>query len=141
MTARVHDIRRPGASVAQTTMRLSLTLTPDETAPSRARTAVRALSLGLSPHVLRDVQLVVSELVTNAVQYGPRQGIRVELELRERDHVVGEIVDQGVDGVPQILRREEEAASIGLRLVDSLTMDWGVRAGSTHVWFEIRPGP
>lgn len=122
-------------------MRLSLTLTPDETAPSRARTAVRALSLGLSPHVLRDVQLVVSELVTNAVQYGPRQGIRVELELRERDHVVGEIVDQGVDGVPQILRSEEEAASIGLRLVDSLTMDWGVRAGSTHVWFEIQPGP
>ncbi len=119
-------------------MRLTLTLAPDATAPARARTSIRALSLGLSPHVLRDVQLVVSELVTNAVEHGPREGIRVELELRGRDHVRGEIVDQGADGAPEI-RETSPSDRLGLRLVDGLTSNWGVRAGSTHVWFEIHP--
>lgn len=119
-------------------MRLSLTLAPDATAPSRARTSIRALSLGLSPHVLCDLQLVVSELVTNAVQHGPREGIRVELELRERDQVRGEIVDRGVAGAPAILRAERDTDNLGLRVVDELTTSWGVHAGSTHVWFELR---
>jgi len=127
-------------------MRLSLTLAPDATAPSRARTSMRALSLGLSAHVLRDVQLVVSELVTNAVQHGPRQGIRVELELQGRDDVRGEIVDQGVAGAPAIRRADGDEENLGLRVVDELTTSWGARAGSTHVWFEIvrsprRPAP
>lgn len=120
-------------------MRLSLSLAPDDTAPSRARTAIRALSLGLSPPVLRDVQLVVSELVTNAVQHGPRQGIRVELELDGRDCVRGEIVDQGVAGVPAIELAERDPEHLGLRVVERLTTDWGARAGSTHVWFEMVP--
>lgn len=120
-------------------MRLSLTLAPDETAPSRARTAIRALSLGLSPHVLRDVQLVVSELVTNAVQHGSRQGIRVELELQGRDRVRGEIVDQGAAGAPEILHEDGNPGNLGLKVVDVLTTQWVVRAGCTHVWFEIAP--
>jgi len=122
-------------------MRLSLTLAPDATAPSRARTSIRALSLGLSPHALRDLQLVVSELVTNAVEHGPRQGIRVELELRGRDQVRGEIVDQGATGAPAILSAECDPENLGLRVVDELTESWGVRAGSTHVWFEMRKDP
>ncbi len=122
-------------------MRLSLTLAPDATAPSRARTSIRALSLGLSAHVLRDVQLVVSELVTNAVQHGPRQGIRVELELRGRDDIRGEIVDQGVAGAPAIRCSGGDRGNLGLRVVDELTTSWGARAGSTHVWFEIVLSP
>lgn len=120
-------------------MRLSLTLSPDLTAPARARTSIRALALGLSPHVLRDVQLVVSELVTNAVEHGPRESIRVELQLAGRDAVRGEIVDQGVDGVPAILKADRDPENLGLRVVDELTSDWGAYAGSTHVWFEMRP--
>ncbi|MCW3011211.1 MAG: ATP-binding protein [Solirubrobacterales bacterium] len=120
-------------------MRLSLTLAADATAPSRARTSIRALSLGLSPHTLRDVQLVVSELVTNAVEHGPRERIGVELELRGRDDVRGEIVDQGVDGAPRVERAEDDPTAIGLRVVEALTTRWGVHAGSTHVWFEMTP--
>jgi len=120
-------------------MRLTLTLAPDTTAPSRARTSIRALSLGLSPPVLRDLQFVVSELVTNAVQHGPREGVRVELELLGRDHVRGEIVDQGVDGAPAIERAGDDPESLGLRAVDALTTSWGADAGSTRVWFEILP--
>lgn len=122
-------------------MRLFLTLEPDETAPARARTSIRALSLGLSPDTLLDVQLVVSELVANAVQHGPRQGIRVELELHAPGHVTGEIVDQGAEGAPAIRRAEDDPENLGLRLVDELTTSWGARVGSTHVWFEMRDGP
>ena len=122
-----------------TAMRLSLTLAPDETAPSRARTSIRALSLGLSPHVLRDLQLVVSELVTNALVHGPRQGIRVELELRGRDDVRGEVVDEGAVGAPEDRAIDDDPASLGLRVVEGVTTSWGVHAGSTHVWFELRP--
>lgn len=118
-------------------MRLSLTLTADASAPARARVSLRALSLGLSPHVLRDVQLVVSELVANAVEYGPRQRVRVEVELAGRDHVRGEVVDQGATGVPAIRGAEDDPENLGLAVVDELTSDWGVHAGSTHVWFEL----
>lgn len=122
-------------------MRLSLTLAPDASAPSRARVSLRALALGLSPHVLRDVQLVVSELVANAVEHGPRQSVRVEVELSERgDLVRGEVIDQGATGVPAIRDANTSADSLGLAIVDELTTSWGVRSGSTHVWFELPRG-
>lgn len=120
-------------------MRLSLTLAPDERAPARARVSLRALSLGLSPHLLRDVQLVVSELVANAVEHGPRQSVRVEVEIDHHDHVRGQVVDQGTEGVPAIERAEDDPGSLGLSVVDELTTAWGVHHGSTHVWFELRP--
>lgn len=118
-------------------MRLSLTLAPDERAPARARVSLRALSLGLSPHTLRDVQLVVSELVANAVEHGPHESVRVEVELDRRDHVRGQVVDQGTEGVPAIRRADDDPGSPGLAVVDELTTSWGVRHGSTHVWFEV----
>lgn len=118
-------------------MRLSLTLAPDEQAPARARVSLRALSLGTSPHMLRDVQLVVSELVANAVEHGPRQSVRVEVELDQRGHLRGQVVDQGTVGVPAIERAEDDPGSLGLSVVDELTTSWGVHHGSTHVWFEL----
>ena len=121
-------------------MRLSLTLAPDASAPSRARVSLRALSLGLSPSLLRDVQLVVSELVANAVEYGPRQSVRVEVELVGPDHIRGEVVDQGAGGVPAIRAADADPEHLGLAVVDELTTAWGVRAGSTHVWFEFARG-
>jgi anti-sigma regulatory factor (Ser/Thr protein kinase) len=121
-------------------MRLCLTLAPDASAPARARVSLRALSLGLSPHVLRDVQLVVSELVANAVEHGPRESVRVEVELAGRDHVRGEVVDQGAAGAPAIRGADGDPENLGLTVVDELTTGWGVRSGSTHVWFELARG-
>lgn len=118
-------------------MRLCLTLAPDASAPSRARVSLRALGLGLPPHVLRDVQLVVSEFVANAVEHGPRESVRVEVELGTDDVVRGEVIDQGVAGVPAIRRDVDAPESLGLAVVDELTTAWGVRYGSTHVWFEL----
>ena len=120
-------------------MRLSLTLAPDERAPARARVSLRALSLGMAPHMLRDVQLVVSELVANAVEHGPRESVRVEIELERHGRLRGEVVDQGTEGVPAIRRADDHPESLGLAVVDELTSAWGVHHGSTHVWFEFEP--
>ena len=109
-------------------MRLSLTLPPDSSAPGRARTAVRAFSLGLSPGVLANAQLVLCELVTAAVQAGPAKDMRVQLELllggRLRGEVAGAAAPRGND-------------HLGLRVVQELTSAWGVDAGAARLWFEL----
>jgi anti-sigma regulatory factor (Ser/Thr protein kinase) len=110
----------------------------DPSAPARARRAVEAFGASLDPAVVPDVKLLVSELITNSVKYG-RDGV-VQLVLRSEDphHVHVEVVDQGVGFVPAARDRPKtEPGGWGLHMVEALTKRWGVREGSTHVWFEI----
>ena len=110
----------------------------DRTAPASARRAVEAFGAMLHPEVVPDVKLLVSELISNSVKYG-RDG-QVQLILRSEDprHVHAEVVDQGVGFVPTARDRPRtEPGGWGLHLVEALTERWGVREGSTHVWFEI----
>ena len=118
---------------------LELHLQPTKDAPARARAALRDLEL--PRRALDDLKLVVSELVTNAVRYGP--GDRpVQLRLAiDGDVVRGEVVDQGDGEEAKIEIREsspDEPGGRGLKLVDRLAERWGVHEGSTHVWFELR---
>jgi anti-sigma regulatory factor (Ser/Thr protein kinase) len=110
-------------------------------APSQARAALDVFERILAPAVLEDLQLVVSELVTNSVRYGPQQPITLRIAVDQRGIVRGEVVDEG-DGE----RAEVEMAAEptleggwGLYLVDRVARDWGVHPGSTHVWFELGP--
>src|SRR4051794_17898358 len=110
-------------------------------APARAREAVRSSLEGRVPKdTLDDVLLVVTELVLNAVVHG--QGVvecRTELAGRE---VRGEVIDQGSGFEHVVLERGPEAVGgLGLRIVSELTTRWGVREGTTHVWFAIDVGP
>jgi len=117
---------------------ISFDIDRDLTAPARARRAVEAFGRRLDPGVVPDVKLLVSELVTNSVKYG-RDG-RVSLTLRSEGprHVHVEVVDQGVGFVPVARDRPtSEPGGWGLHMVEALTERWGVRDGSTHVWFEI----
>ncbi|HYZ28128.1 MAG TPA: ATP-binding protein [Thermoleophilaceae bacterium] len=87
--------------------------------------------------MLERVELVVSELVTNAVRHGPGELITLRLASTPNGGIAGEVVDQG-DGVVAI--REHGGAlagGLGLPIVDALTSDWGVYPGSTHVWFRF----
>jgi anti-sigma regulatory factor (Ser/Thr protein kinase) len=110
--------------------------------PDAARHLRRALEkqLGprLSPHGLRDLALVVSELVNNSVIHGPGTPIRVRLDVRPNGGLRGEVEDDGngevsmremVDGFGQ--------GGLGLWIVDALVDRWGVYEGSTRVWFEM----
>jgi anti-sigma regulatory factor (Ser/Thr protein kinase) len=119
-------------------MRLVFDLTVNTSAPFQARTMLDALSADLEPEMLGDLRIVVSELVSNAVKYGPGTPVHVELEVCAPDRVRGEIVDRGDPATaPRIHERPGAHGGYGMRLVDALTTSWGVREASTDVWFEL----
>jgi len=107
-----------------------------------ARRAVVAGDGELPTAVREDVLLLVTELVTNAVQHG---GVGtdgcVDVELRlwpQRVRV--EVVDPGTELMrvrPRLSR--DDAGGWGLVLVDRIAARWGVGRGPsfTRVWFEI----
>jgi two-component sensor histidine kinase len=119
-------------------MRLVFDLTVSTNAPSEARAMLDALAADLEPETLSDLRIVVSELVSNAVKYGPGNPVHVELDVSELDRVSGEVVTRGDPaGAPHIHARPGAHGGYGLRLVDALSRAWGVRDGSTDVWFEL----
>jgi anti-sigma regulatory factor (Ser/Thr protein kinase) len=108
-------------------------------APGQARDAIARLDPGLPEHVVPDMTLLVSELVTNSVKYGGDGPVRLEITHSE-DKIRTEIVDQGVGFTP--VERDGDLSregGWGLHLVEELTDRWGTYEGSTHVWFEIDP--
>jgi anti-sigma regulatory factor (Ser/Thr protein kinase) len=120
-------------------MTYSLELPRTLEAPAQARDALDRLDPSLPEHVLPDMRLLVSELVTNGVKYGGDGPVRVEI-VNEPDRIRAEIVDQGAGFTP--VERDGDLSRVGgwgLHLVDRLTDRWGTHEGSTHVWFEIDP--
>lgn len=120
-----------------TTYSLELPRTLD--APGQARDALTQLEPSLPEHVVPDMTLLVSELMTNSVKYGGEGPVRLEIT-RSEDRIRTEIVDQGVGFTP--VERDGDLARVGgwgLHLVEELTDRWGTYEGSTHVWFEIDP--
>ena len=85
-----------------------------------------------------DAELLVSELVSNAVKYGGDGDVAVHFE-RHDGRFRTEVVDQG-DG---LLFSERDRGDLetpggwGLPLVETLSDRWGAHKGSTHVWFEM----
>jgi PAS domain S-box-containing protein len=92
---------------------------------------------GVDPDAAADVQLIVSELVTNTLRYGtPPMQCRVRLD---GDRVVIDVSD-GAAGRPR--RREFDPAAPngrGLHLVASLSTTWGVRptGAGKSVWCTV----
>ena len=113
-----------------------LTLARTVDAPRLARDHVRALGLGRT----EDATLLVSELVTNAVKYGPVDGeIRLIVE-RDATRTRVTVHDLGSGPLPEMrpgTSPARDGGGHGLRLVDSLADRWGVERGSTRVWFEL----
>ena len=87
-----------------------------------------------------DAALLISELVTNAVKYGPEEGeIRVIIT-RDGVGVRFTVHDPGAGPLPEMRPSDSpphEGGGHGLRLVDRVADRWGVERGSTRVWFEI----
>ena len=123
-------------------MQFSFQFPPADDAPAQARAALEVFDQILSPEVLEDLQLVVSELVTNSVKFGPKRSITLALSIGSQGLVQGEVIDEG-DGERAKIEMSVEPTvdgGWGLHLVDQVAIRWGVREGSTHVWFEIGPG-
>jgi anti-sigma regulatory factor (Ser/Thr protein kinase) len=109
-------------------------------APREARDRIRALEARLGAGRTDDAVLLVSELVTNAVKYGPEHG-EIRLIVSEDESTTRVTVhDTGAGPLPEMRPRDRlphEGGGHGLRLVDRVADRWGVERGSTRVWFEI----
>ncbi len=89
-----------------------------------------------------DLQLLVSEVVTNAVRHGgARQGEHVDLRASlTHDEVRLEVRDPGpgFDALAPELPATDRGGGYGLYLVDLYAREWGVTgAEGTCVWFEV----
>jgi anti-sigma regulatory factor (Ser/Thr protein kinase) len=109
-------------------------------AASAARHALDALT-DLPTGQKRDVQLLVSELVTNAVRHaGLRASDRIRLVIDLADHALRvEVHDPGGGFVPSAPAPDPARPSgWGLYLVAELADRWGVDSDeATRVWFEL----
>jgi anti-sigma regulatory factor (Ser/Thr protein kinase) len=130
---RDRDGRPRGAIVAG----LSLSLPPVPTASRVARSAVRDhFADALNRDVVSDLELVVSELVTNGVEHG-RGTVQLAVE-HSGWQIHGSVTDDG-NGFDYTLPNvtSQGLRGRGLAIVDALVTRWGIRRGSTHVWFDI----
>ena len=120
-------------------MRVAFDLGVTITAPAEARAMVSELDSDLDPDTCYDLRLVLSELVANAVKYGPGSSIHVEIEVDARDRVRGDVTDAGGASltVPHIVENPGPNGGYGMRLVDAVASAWGVDEGATGVWFEL----
>ena len=129
------------------TPRLRLRLSPGVHAAGTARRALERLDDELPPQRLEDLRLLVTELVTNAVRHADAPaGEIVVLEISvSEDRLRVEICDagEGFEPTPAPRHAGQEAASgWGLHLVERLSDDWGIAAGTgTCVWFEMARAP
>jgi sigma-B regulation protein RsbU (phosphoserine phosphatase) len=109
----------------------------------RAREALTGFIGDLvAPERLYDLQLLVSEVVTNAVRHGgARQGEHVDFRIAlTQDQVRLEVRDPGPgfhDVTPE-LPETDRGGGYGLYLVDLFADAWGVSGvEGTCVWFEV----
>jgi anti-sigma regulatory factor (Ser/Thr protein kinase) len=86
---------------------------------------------------LEDVQLLVSEVVSNAVRHGPAAPSSIVVRVAVTgQHLRVEVEDDGV-GFATPPDRSVDPPGVGLHLVDRLTDRWGIDAGGTTVvWLE-----
>ena len=119
-------------------MTIDLELPSTAAAPARARGALDGIAESLAPERLRDVRLLVSELVTNAVRHAGGDAVRLIVAL-SGGRLRVEVHDPGsgfqVREAPDDPLR---ASGWGLVLVAELADRWGVDGSPrTRVWFEM----
>ena len=118
---------------------LEATIDCSRRAPAEARRVVERLGDRIDVGLLRDLQLLISELVTNSVRHS---GSRCAIHLRAWTRPGGlkvEIADGGYGFVPDATGGGvDDEGGRGLLILDTLAERWGVSAdGPSRVWFEL----
>ena len=113
-------------------------LAADEHAATQARRFARNWSAdqALSPRLVADIELVVAELVSNAVRHGVPP---YEIDLYQTAGVIRGEVRDGSSALPLPNRSPDHHGGYGLGIVAACTSRWGtVRdANGKEVWFEL----
>jgi serine/threonine-protein kinase RsbW len=119
---------------------LTLELPANHYAPTRARELVReaAATTGVTADDRWRVEMIVTELVSNAVRHGPGGPVEVALESGGQG-MRGEVADpgRGIHHLDLVARRATEEGGRGLFLVDALSDSWGLSEDRSRVWFEV----
>lgn len=118
-----------------------LSLPANATSPSRARRFVARTLTGWGHDSVDDAELVVSELVTNALLHA-----RTSMVVSLTEDGPGAVRLSVADGSVATLRERhfslESGTGRGLMLLDSLALEWGVdrRADGKTVWCRLPAG-
>ena len=115
-----------------------LVLTSNDDAPRAVRHAVRDLCSGRDEGCIADAEMVVSELVTNAVRHAGGEVVTVLLSKDWRT-ITGRVVDGGSGFIPRPRADSDtETGGRGLSIVDGLTWSWGSsgKGAPSSVWFQ-----
>lgn len=116
------------------------TFAGDPTAAASARTALRSVLEGEPGGLVDDVELLATELITNAVRHGSGD---VLLTLEQEGDLLVIAVTAAAAGDPEERVASTEAPSgRGLAIVEALTSEWGwEREGDqVTVWARLTPG-
>jgi anti-sigma regulatory factor (Ser/Thr protein kinase) len=110
-----------------------------------ARRAIAEHHPALPQPVGYDLELLVTELVTNAVRHGGAAASQpVQVEVRtSRGRIRVDVVDPGVDfDAPPRPGNGDSNGGWGLFLLDKIAESWGVcpAPAGTCVWFEVPAG-
>lgn len=114
---------------------------PEDDGPARARAIVdKELAPVVPRRTLEELELMVSELVTNGIKFGTKDGNEaVTLDLRIDDHVRCGVISKS----PPFRVQDQSAQPErwGLKMVADLADRWGVQRldERTQVWFETSP--
>ncbi len=120
---------------------LNMQLRPGPEAASEGRHALDRLEGSMATELLTELQLLVTELLTNSVRHGASTGEWIHLEVEIYANSVRVVVtDRGPGFVPpaEPQPHPDRPGGWGLCLVDRLADRWGVESnGETAVWFEV----
>jgi hypothetical protein len=106
--------------------------------PQLARWVIRSWCAGhIDGGLLADAEVLVSELVTNAlVHAGGRIILRACLD---EDRLLAEVIDQHCEHKPNLARTDvEHTRERGLGIVEDISSRCGTNEAMTHVWFELQ---
>ncbi|MFD6288071.1 ATP-binding protein [Streptomyces sp. NPDC060205] len=116
------------------------TLTPDLVHVPQARNAAFAIMQlwDLDPSLADDMRLVVSELVSNAIEHGlGRVGLRIT---ETADEVRIEVSDSNPAPARVSCAQDEDPRGRGLMIVASLADSWGVSEDGYRTWAAFLTG-
>jgi anti-sigma regulatory factor (Ser/Thr protein kinase) len=125
---------RPGVDAGVT-----LQLQGNPEAAAHARRALAKLPGDIDPPLMETLRLLVTELVTNAVQHARAESVVLKVFVG-RKAVWTEVTDGGPGFDPaRTGRPRQDRSGWGLFLVERLAHRWGVNhdGRATKVWFEL----